>query len=202
MEPARPRRSRRRTAAVAALAVAFVVAAGSSTFLGLELSAALDEKEQVEGWLAATEGELRATKSRLRQSEAIASRRKTVLLQADRVLRQVDPLLSSVDRMKEITSRMTDTQASFASNASLVVSSLARLLDYTVSTNPLYWDLPYIYGLLDDVEGGAASAGRDQDRFEGLERDYSAASRTFEQRATRYVRSVERLDRQLKRVTG
>lgn len=178
-----------------------VLAAGVAVFLGLELSTTIDQKEQTEAWLAATESELAATKENLRVSEQLSSRRKGVLQQADRVIDRVDPLLTSVDRMKSITTRMTTTQDSFAGNANVVIASLAALLDHVVGTSPLYWNLPYVYGLIDDVESGASAAGADQDRFEGLERQYGSASRAFEQRATRYVRSVERLDRQLKAVT-
>jgi hypothetical protein len=189
-------------AAVAALAAALALASATAVYLGLELSATIDEREQAEAWLASTEAELDETKGRLRDSEALSSRRKVVLQQTGRVLTQVDPLLTSVDRMKEVTTRMTETQESFADNATSVIGSLAALLDYVVDVDPLYWSLPYIYGLLDDVRSGASAASSDQSRFESLERQYASASKTFEQRATRYVRAVERLDGQLKKVTG
>jgi hypothetical protein len=184
---------RRAKVALAALTAVLALAAGATVFLGLELSATIDEKEQVEAWLATTEAELEGTKERLRESESLSSRRKTVLQQTDRVLSQVDPLLTAVDRMKQITNRMTDTQESFASNASLV--------DYVVDVDPLYWDVSYIYSLLDDVRSGASAASSDQDRFGSLERQYRTASQAFGNRATRYVRAVERLQRQLTRVT-
>lgn len=192
---------RRAKVTLGALAVALALATAGAILLGLELSATIDEQEQTEAWLAATEDELAGTKEELHDAESLSSRRKTVLQQTDSVLAQVDPLLTSVDRMKAITNRMTETQTSFAGNAALVVSSLATLLDYVVGTSPLYWDLPYIYDLLDDVESGASAAGADQDRFESLESQYQGASRTFGQRATRYVRAVERLDKQLTKVT-
>jgi hypothetical protein len=192
---------RRAKVALAALVAAVVLATGAAVLLGLELSTTIAEKEQVEAWLAATESELEGTKERLRESESLSSRRKAVLKQTDRVLSQVDPLLTSVDRMKAITNRMTETQESFASNATLVISSLAALLDYVVDVDPLYWDISYIYSLLDDVRSGASAASSDQDRFGSLERQYQTASRAFGTRATRYVRAVERLQRQLTRVT-
>jgi hypothetical protein len=196
-----PRWPRRARVVLAALAGALVLATGAAIFLGLELSTTIDEKEQTEAWLATTEAELEQTEVRLRESESLSSRRKAVLKQTDRVLSQVDPLLTSVDRMKQITNRMTDTQESFASNATLVISSLATLLDYVVDVDPLYWDISYIYALLDDVRSGASAASSDQDRFGSLERQYQTASRAFGTRATRYVGAVERLQRQLTRVT-
>lgn len=192
---------RRAKIALAALIATLALAAGAAVFLGLELSATIDEKEQVAAWLQTTEAELEGTKKRLRESESLSSRRKAVLGQTDRVLSQVDPLLTSVDRMKAITNRMTDTQESFASNAMLVISSLATLLDYVVDVDPLYWDVSYIYSLLDDVRSGASAASSDQDRFGSLERQYRTAAQAFGNRATRYVRAVERLQRQLTRVT-
>jgi uncharacterized protein YoxC len=187
---------------VGALAVGFVLVAALAVVLVLELRTTIDEREQVELWLASTQSELQETKETLREAEALSRRRKVVLEQAGRILAQVDPLLTSVDRMKAITSEMSTTQESFASNATGVIADLATLLDYVVDVDPLYWSLPYIYGLLDDIQAGASAAGRDQGRFERLEDEYVSASKIFEQRATRYVRSVERLDGQLKRVAG
>jgi hypothetical protein len=198
-----PRRSWPRAAVVlvAGLALVLALAAGGAAYLGLELSATIDEKEQTEAWLATTQAELGTTKAELRRTEQLSSRRRTVLRQADRVLARVDPLLTSVDRMKSITNRMTQTQTSFAGNATLVITSLAALLDHVVGSSPLYWDLTYITSLIDEVESGVSAASADQDQFERLERQYESASRGFEQRATRYVRAVERLDKQLTRVT-
>jgi hypothetical protein len=198
----RPSWSRAAKATVAALVAALVLASAAAILLGVELSTTIDEREQAEAWLASTQDELDETTEKLRAAEALSSRRKAVLEQTERVLAQVDPLLTSVDRMKAITVRMSSTQESFAGNATSVIADLATLLDYVVDVDPLYWSLPYIYGLLDDIRFGASAAEADQSRFESLERQYASASTTFEQRATRYVRAVERLDAQLQKVTG
>lgn len=189
-------------ATAAALVVALVLAAGTAVVLGLELQTTIDERERAETWLASTRDELDETERALREAEALSSRRKAVLEQTGRVLTQVDPLLTSVDRMKAITNEMSATQESFAGNATSVIVDLATLLDYVVDVDPLYWSLPYIYGLLDDIQAGASAAEADQGRFESLEGRYASASKVFEQRATRYVRAVERLDGQLKKVAG
>lgn len=194
-------RSRAVKATIAALVVAVVLVSIAATLLGLELSTTIDEREQAEAWLASAQDELDETTEKLHAAEALSSRRKAVLQQTGRVLAQVDPLLTSVDRMKAITTQMSVTQESFAGNATGVIADLATLLDYVVDVDPLYWSLPYIYGLLDDIRLGASAAEADQSRFEILERRYASASKVFEQRATRYVRAVERLDAQLKRVT-
>lgn len=189
-------------ATAVALVAALVLAVVAATVLALELRTTVAERDQVEAWLASTQGELEETTTALQRAEALSTRRKAVLQQTGRILTQVDPLLTSVDRMKAITNRMSATQESFAGNATGVIADLATLLDYVVDVDPLYWSLTYIYGLLDDIRYGASAAEADQGRFESLERQYASASRVFEQRATRYVRAVERLDGQLKKVTG
>lgn len=189
-------------AAAGALAVGLVLVAALAVVLVLELRTTVDEREQAEAWLASTERELQETREALRRAEALSTRRKAVLQQTGRIITQVDPLLTSVDRMKAITNEMSTTQESFASKATGVIADLATLLEYVVDVDPLYWSLPYIYGLLDDIQAGASAAEQDQGRFERLEDEYASASRTFEQRATRYVRSVARLDEQLKRVAS
>ncbi|MCS7007791.1 MAG: zinc ribbon domain-containing protein [Gaiellaceae bacterium] len=198
--PARWTRAAKATAA--GLLAALLLATAAAGVLGLELQAAIDERDQAEAWLAATQAELEKTERALREAEALSTRRKAVLEQTGRVLVRVDPLLTSVDRMKAITNEMSTTQESFAGNATGVIADLATLLDYVVDVDPLYWDLPYIYGLLDAIQSGASAAEGDQSRFERLEREYASASRVFEYRATRYVRALERLEGQLTKVAG
>ena len=134
----------------------------------------------------------------LASAEATASRRGALLARTDKVLDGVEPLLSTVDSLKVLTTNMQTERHELENASRGVISDLFAFIEYVLDSNPIYWDISYLSGLVDDIGQGSREVRSASSRLSALDTKYGRASSKFETRATAFATNVRQLEAKLK----